>query len=146
MVPTLAIFASEDQRERERSRGRMALISCMLESVASSRHSDRLLSQKPANESIPSPGQWEASTAAKYSTKTRGEYQRGGDLGCFLGGTPRLTLVWEKVQQALKGKLRLCRCLGPSYGIIFRPGSSLEGTAIKDNSYPGRAQHFSSLS
>jgi hypothetical protein len=35
----------------------MALISCTLESVASSRHSDRLLSQKPANESIPSPGQ-----------------------------------------------------------------------------------------
>jgi len=53
----------------------MALIGCGLESVESSRHCDRLLSQKSTNDFIPHPGQWKTSIAAKYSTNSLGEYR-----------------------------------------------------------------------
>jgi hypothetical protein len=69
----------------ERDQGpRMALISCRLESVESSRHCDRPLSQRSTNEFIPRSRTVGASTAAKYSTNSLGEYRhRSGDV--FLG-------------------------------------------------------------
>jgi hypothetical protein len=57
---------------------------CRLESVESSRHCHRPLSQRSTNEFIPQPRTVGASTAAKYSTNSLGEYRRrSGDV--FLG-------------------------------------------------------------
>ena len=85
----------------------MALISCRLESVGSSRHCDRLLGQKSTNEFIPYPGQWETSTAAKYSKNSLGEYRHRSGMISW-GQDAALDINLGKVEQAL-GKLRICR-------------------------------------